>query len=77
MTKKSVLSLVVMPAASALIVSLAVGFISMYNSSIARAAEDKSRDGRIELLERNQANMTEKLDRIGEDVAFIRGKIGR
>jgi len=66
-----------MPVISALIVSIIVGFVGVYNASITNAAENKSRDERIAALERSREIDSEKIDKIREDVAYIRGNLFR
>lgn len=75
-TKKR-LGEIVLNAGSGLACSFVLWLLAMNNLSVTRAAEDKARDSKIGAVEANQATMGEKIDKIAEDVAFIRGKLSK
>lgn len=58
-----------------LFVSICIGVFVWYTNAIASAEQDKARDNKITAVETNQAAMGSKIDKIADDVAFIRGQL--
>ena len=67
----------VMGIAVPLFVSILIGVFVWYTNTVANAEQDRARSEKIEAVEINQESMKAKIDKIAEDVSYIRGLLSR